>query len=102
MVDISVPHCCCPTSDVRFSLLPMRPITSPATGSSTNTKIVSCQLITIIMPRHTTIIIGFLNIISSDAMMEFSTSATSPDIRAITSPLRSLEKKPMGRPRILS
>ncbi len=40
---------------------------------------------------------GFLNIMSSDIITEFSTSVTSPLMRAITSPLRSLEKKPMGK-----
>ena len=54
------------------------------------------------MVRHTTIMMGFLNIMSSDAMMELSTSVTSPLIRASTSPLRSFEKKPMGRLGVLS
>ena len=39
---------------------------------------------------------------SSEAMMEFSTSATSPLMRAITSPLRSEVKNDMGRVVILS
>ena len=43
------------------------------------------------------IMIGFLNIMSSEVMIEFSTSATSPVIRDMMSPLRSLVKKPIGR-----
>ena len=39
---------------------------------------------------------------SSDDIIEFSISATSPLMRAITSPLRSLVKKPIGRAVILS
>ena len=39
--------------------------------------------------------------ISMEAVMEFSTSFTSPLIRAMMSPLRSCEKKPIGRARIL-
>ena len=46
--------------------------------------------------------IGSLIIRDSDAMMEFSTSDTSPVMRATMSPLRSSVKKPMGRLRILS
>ena len=39
---------------------------------------------------------GFLNSISSDDIMEFSTSCTSPLMRAMMSPLRSSLKKPNG------
>ncbi len=53
------------------------------------------------MPRHTSIITGFLKIMSSDDIMEFSISATSPLMRAIMSPLRSEVKKPMGSDTIL-
>ena len=74
----------------------------PANGRSMNTNSVSCHEIIIIVPRHTIIITGFLNIMSSDAMMEFSISATSPLMRAITSPLRSEVKNEMGRAVILS
>ena len=52
--------------------------------------------------RQTMIITGFLNSMSSDDMMENSISATSPLMRAMTSPLRSLVKKPMGSTVILS
>ena len=45
---------------------------------------------------------GFLKSISSELITEFSTSLTSPEMRANISPLRSSEKKPMGRTRILS
>ncbi len=64
----------------------MRPIANPAIGSSTNTNMVSCQDIAIIMLTQTIIITGFLNIMSSDDITEFSISATSPLIRAMTSP----------------
>jgi len=42
--------------------------------------------------KSTRIKIGFFRNISSDDMIEFSTSATSPVIRAIISPFRSSEK----------
>ena len=95
------PHCVCPSSDTRLRRLPTLPIIYPATGSSTSTNTVSCQLTRIIIVRQVIIIMGFLNIMSSDAMMLFSTSVTSPLMRAITSPLRSLVKKPMGNCMIL-
>ena len=45
---------------------------------------------------------GFLMSMSSDVTIEFSTSLTSPVMRAMISPLRSFEKKPMGRLTTLS
>ena len=74
---------------------------APATGSKMSTNSVSCQLSTIIIVRHTIIMMGFLNIMSSDDITEFSTSVTSPLMRAMTSPLRSLEKNAMGSDTIL-
>ena len=56
----------------------------------------------IIIDMHAMIITGFLNAMSSDDMIDTSISVTSPDMRAITSPLRSAVKKPMGRWTILS
>ena len=53
------------------------------------------------VPRHARIIMGFLNIMSRLCMMEFSISATSPLMRAITSPLRAEVKKEMGSDTIL-
>ena len=44
---------------------------------------------------------GFLISMSRVLVMEFSTSWTSPLMRAMMSPLRSWLKKPMGRARIL-
>ena len=44
---------------------------------------------------------GFLNSMSRDDIMEFSTSATSPLILAMMSPFLSSEKKPSGRDVIL-
>ena len=80
-----------------MSFLPTCPMMYPAVGSSMRTKIVSCQLMANMVARQTIIIMGFLNIMSSEAIMEFSISPTSPDMRAITSPFFSLVKKPMGR-----
>ena len=77
-------------------------MTVPATGSSMSTKRVSFHDIMIIITRQTMIMMGFLNSMSSDAMMEFSISATSPVMRAMTSPLRSLVKYDMGSLTILS
>ena len=96
-----VPNWFCCSSDARLRYLPTLPMISPATGSKTNTNNVSCQLSTSIMVRHTTIMMGFLNIMSSDIIIEFSTSVTSPLMRAIMSPLRSVEKNPMGSDTIL-
>ena len=45
--------------------------------------------------------IGFLKSMSSDDMMLFSTSCTSPLIRAMMSPLRSSLKNPNEREVIL-
>ena len=101
MFDMMVPSWFCCSSDTRFKYLPTRPMMNPAMGSRMNTNSVSCQLTKSIIARHTTIMMGFLNIMSSDIITEFSTSVTSPLIRAITSPLRSLEKKPMGNDTIL-
>ena len=101
MLLMMVPSWFCCSSDTRLRYLPTRPMIKPATGSKMNTKSVSCQLTKSIIARHTTIMMGFLNIMSSDIITEFSTSVTSPLMRAITSPLRSLEKKPMGSDTIL-
>ena len=80
----------------------MRPIISIAVGRSMRTKRVSCQLMKNIIDKHTNIIMGSLNIISSDDIIELSISAVSPVIRAITSPLLSFEKKPIGNVSTLS
>ena len=45
--------------------------------------------------------IGSFMSIAMEAVIEFSTSETSPVIRAIMSPFLSSEKKPMGRLSIL-
>ena len=45
---------------------------------------------------------GFFSRRSSELITEFSTSLTSPVIRASTSPLRSSLKKPRGRARIFA
>ena len=80
----------------------MRPITRPTKGSSIKTKIESCQLMVNMATKQMIIMMGFLNIISSDDMMEFSISAVSPTIRDMTSPLRSEVKKPTGKVSTLS
>ena len=97
-----LPHWFCAVTDLRLRLLPTLPIMYPAIGNSINTKMVSSQLIKSIVPRYTSIMIGFLVTISSELITEFSTSFTSPVIRAIISPLRSPEKKPRGSDSILS
>ena len=89
MVDMITPHWFCVSRLLRFRRLPTRPITRPASGSSTSTNTVSCHDTAIIITRQTIIITGFLKIMSSEAIIEFSTSATSPLMRAMTSPLRS-------------
>ena len=71
-------------------------------GSMINTKMVSFQLITIIMPRQAMIIMGYLTSEKRLAITEFCTSCTSPDRRAIMSPLRSEVKNPIGSDTILS
>ena len=98
----SIPHWFCASRLTRFSRLPTVPMMKPAMGRRVNTKMVNSQLTRIIIVRHAKIMIGFLNIRSRLDMMLFSTSVTSPLMRAITSPLRSLLKKPMGRVTILS
>ena len=74
----------------------MRPITSPATGSSTSTKMVSCHEKKIMVPRYTMMRMGFLKSMSRLDITDASTSWTSPERRAMTSPLRVSEKKPIG------
>ena len=96
-----VPHWFCASKLTRFSRLPTVPIMKPATGSRVNTNRVSSQLTIIIIVRQAIIMMGFLNIISKHDMMLFSTSCTSPLMRAITSPLRSLLKKARGKVTIL-
>ena len=53
-------------------------------------------------PKYSTMRMGSLMSMAMEAVMEFSTSDTSPVMRAMMSPLRSSVKKPMGRLRILS
>ena len=98
----STPHWFWPASDTRFKRLPTLPINNPARGNRISTNKVNCQLKAIIIARQAIIMMGFLKIRSNDDMMEFSTSVTSPLMRAITSPLRSSLKKPMGSDTILA
>ena len=99
---IMTPHFSCASNDLRLSRLPTSPIISPARGSRISTNSVSCQLMKIIVDRQTMIMTGFLNSMSRLAITLASISATSPLIRAMTSPLRSPVKKPIGRRRIFS
>ena len=69
----------------------------PIPGTTNNVNKVSCQLVIINVPKYMTIRIGFLINISNELVIEFSTSPTSPLIRAMMSPLRSSEKKPNGK-----
>ena len=92
----------CTTRELALSLRPIEPITQIITGPITRVNIVSCQLIATSVPRYTSMSIGFLISMSRDWVMEFSISDTSPLIRVMISPLRSLLKNPMGRLSTLS
>ena len=70
-------------------------------GTNTSVNNVSCHDITRSVEKYAMMRIGFLNSMSRDDMIEFSTSATSPLIRAMMSPLRSSEKNPKGNDVIL-
>ncbi len=96
------PHLFCEANDLAFNFLPTRPITKPTNGSIRNTNMVSFQLTIIIMPRQAMIIIGYLISENKLAITEFCTSCTSPERRAMISPLRSAVKKPIGKETILS
>ena len=74
----------------------------PAIGSRSSTNTVSCHDMKSIIDRHTMIMIGSLKSMSRVDIIEFSISATSPVMRAITSPFLSVVKNPMGRSTILS
>jgi hypothetical protein len=69
----------------------------PVTGNRTSTNIVSCQLIITIVIREMIMIGGFLKNMSSELIMDASTSETSPVMRAMISPFFSSVKKPIGR-----
>ena len=85
------------SSDWRFSLRPTRPMIHPITGSTMMVNRVSCQLVTIRVAKYEMIRIGFFSNISSELVMEFSISPTSPLIRAMMSPFRSSDRKLSGR-----
>jgi hypothetical protein len=65
----------------------------PATGKTSRMNSVMLGLMTSIATSKTRIMIGFFRNISSEDMIEFSTSLTSPVMREMMSPLRSSEKK---------
>ena len=67
-----------------------------------NTNTVSFQLMNIIITRLAMIRIGNLIREKSEAITEDCTSWTSPDSRAMMSPLRSVVKNPTGSVRILA
>ncbi len=90
-------HLPCASSDWRFSFFPTFPITHPIPGTTNRVNRVSCQLVASKVPKYITIKIGFLMSMSSELVMEFSTSPTSPLMRAMISPFRSSEKKRNGR-----
>ena len=79
-----------------FSLRPTLPITQPMSGTMASVNSVSCQLMKMSVEKYAMMRIGFLKSMSSDDMMELSTSLTSPVMRAMMSPLRSPEKNPSG------
>ena len=70
-------------------------------GTNTSVNNVSCHDMTSSVEKYAMMRMGFLNNMSSDDIIEFSTSATSPLIRAMISPLRSSEKNPNGNDVIL-
>ena len=100
--DVVSPSFCCATSDFALSLRPIEPITQPSTGMTQIVKSVSSQLMYTKVPKYITMNIGFLMSMSREVTIEFSTSETSPVIRAMMSPLRSFEKKPIGKLTTLS
>ena len=59
-------------------------------------KSVSSQLMNSSIEKYAMMSIGFLKSMSSDDIIEFSISPTSPVILAMMSPLRSSVKKPSG------
>ena len=91
----------CASSEVRRSCLPISPITHTNAGAKTMVKIIISGLIQMRNPKYRTMRMGSLMSMAMEAVMEFSTSDTSPLMRAMISPFRSSEKKPMGSWRIL-
>ena len=89
-------HSACASLEFCFSLRPTLPITQPMSGTMASVNSVSCQLMKMSVEKYAMMRIGFLKSMSSDDMMELSTSLTSPVMRAMMSPLRSPEKNPSG------
>ena len=95
--DIVSLHFACASSDWRFSFLPTTPINQPIPGNTIIVKRVNCQLTVTNVTKYIIIRIGLFINISKELVMEFSTSPTSPLIRAMISPFLSSEKKDIGR-----
>ena len=95
--DIVSLHLLCASKDWRFSFRPTTPISQPIPGNTTIVKRVNCQLVMTSVAKYRIIIIGLFINISNELVMEFSTSPTSPLIRAIISPFLSSEKNDIGR-----
>ena len=92
----------CASREFRLSCLPISPITHTKAGANTMVNTIISGLIQMRKPKYSTMRMGSLMSMAMEAVMEFSTSDTSPLMRAMMSPLRSSVKKPMGRFRILS
>lgn len=90
------PHCPCTADDWLFSFRLTAPIIQPASGATTMTNTVSCQLTVNRVKKHTMIAIGWRMSMSMELVIEFSTTCTSALIRAMISPFRSSEKKLSG------
>ena len=86
----------CTVADCDFNLRLTLPMIQPASGATTMTNTVNCQLTVSMVAKHTIMAIGWRISMSILLVMEFSTAPTSADIRAIISPFRSSEKKLSG------
>ena len=64
----------------------------PISGTMVSVNSVSCHDMSSSVMKYAMMSIGFLKSMSSDDIIEFSTSCTSPLMRAMMSPLRSSEK----------
>ena len=92
----------CASVDCAFSFLPTAPIIHAMRGTKRMVNSVSCHEMTTSVVKYAMMRIGFLNSMSRLDITLYSISCTSPDMRAMMSPLRSSEKKPSGSDVILA
>ena len=95
--DSKSPHNVCASVLCAFRRLLTCPMMMPASGATTITNTVSCQLTNIIVEKQTTIAIGWRISMSMELVSELSTWATSALMRATMSPRLSDEKNASGR-----